>query len=168
MQRRRFLRLGLGATAVLAVAGGGVAWWGPGVVGGKLGAAGRKVFAAVARGVLDGMLPTDRLARHQALQAHLSRLDATVAAFPSATQAELSRLLGLLALAPGRLALAELWVPWDEADAAQIQRALQGMRTSSLSLRQQAFHALRDLTNAAYFADPSTWTLLGYPGPVDI
>ena len=39
------------------------------------------------------------------------------------------------------------------------------MRTSRIGLRQQAYHALRDLTNAAYFADPQTWPLMGYPGP---
>ena len=39
------------------------------------------------------------------------------------------------------------------------------MRESSLALRQQAFHALRDITNASYFADRSTWAAIGYPGP---
>jgi hypothetical protein len=33
-----------------------------------------------------------------------------------------------------------------------------------MALRQQVFHALRDLTNAAYFADASTWAAIGYPG----
>jgi hypothetical protein len=39
------------------------------------------------------------------------------------------------------------------------------MRVSSLALKQQAYQALRDLTNAAYYADPSAWNVLGYPGP---
>ena len=39
------------------------------------------------------------------------------------------------------------------------------MRTASLTLPQQAYHALRDLTNAAYFADAASWSQLGYPGP---
>ena len=39
------------------------------------------------------------------------------------------------------------------------------MRTSTLELRQQAYHALRDLTNAAFYANPDVWPLLGYPGP---
>ena len=39
------------------------------------------------------------------------------------------------------------------------------MRLSTLALRQQAFHAMRDLINAAWFADPSTWAAIGYPGP---
>jgi hypothetical protein len=57
---------------------------------------------------------------------------------------------------------------WDEATVPEVQLALQGLRTSALSLRQQAYHALRDLTNAAWFADPSSWAAMGYDGPVNI
>jgi len=39
------------------------------------------------------------------------------------------------------------------------------MRVSGTTLRRQAYHALRDLTQAAYFSDPGTWAALGYPGP---
>ena len=38
----------------------------------------------------------------------------------------------------------------------------------ALALRQQAYHALRELTNAAYYADASAWRTLGYPGPSNI
>ena len=51
---------------------------------------------------------------------------------------------------------------------ADVQRSLQDMRTSSLALRQQSYHALRDLTNAAFYADPSAWPLLGYSGPREV
>jgi hypothetical protein len=66
---------------------------------------------------------------------------------------------------PGRIALAGLRTDWHDAGVAEVQTAMLGMRDSSLALRQQAFLALRELTNAAYFSDPSTWSLLGYPGP---
>ncbi|HET7794204.1 MAG TPA: hypothetical protein VFL64_12555 [Rhizobacter sp.] len=165
MQRRRFLQLGLGAAAALAVAGGGFALLQPGLQEGRLTEAGRAVFSAVARAVLDGSLPADDASRTQAMRAHLNRLDDTLSAFPQGTQSELSQLLALLAAAPGRLALTGLAATWEAATVPQIQQALQGMRISSLGLKQQAYHALRDLTNAAYYADPSTWPLLGYPGP---
>ena len=42
------------------------------------------------------------------------------------------------------------------------------MRVSGVSLREQAYHALRDLTNAAWFAERSTWSALGYDGPVAV
>lgn len=88
-----------------------------------------------------------------------------MSAFPFHMQSELSQLLALLATAPGRSVLAGLPVEWTSASARDVQAALQAMRTSSLALRQQAYHALRDLTNAAYFADASTWAVMGYPGP---
>ena len=125
----------------------------------------REVFAAVARGVLADSLPPDPVAREKALAAHLDRLDSTLAGFPPHAQAELSQLLALLAFAPGRLAIAGLSTDWADASASQIQQSMQSMRTSSIATRQQVYHALRDLTNAAYFADASAWGQMGYPGP---
>lgn len=168
MQRRTLLKLGIGASAVLAVAGTGVALLQPGLREGRLSAASTIVMRAVARAVLEGVLPADPQLQQQALDAHLQRLDAAIAAFPAATRAELSQLLALLASAPGRRTLAGLNEPWPVASVAEVQQALQSMRVSRLSLRQQAYHALRDLTNAAYFSDPSAWGHMGYPGPTDI
>ena len=164
MQRRSFLKLGAGAAAVLAVAGGGLALFRPGLSEGQLTVGGREVFTAIARAVLDGSLPEDAAQRADAVRAHLQRLDDALGAFPPAVQAELSQLLSILAAAPGRVALAGLYLPWHEASVVQIQASLQGMRTSSLSLKQQAYHALRDLTNAAYYADAQAWRVMGYPG----
>jgi hypothetical protein len=165
MQRRTLLKLGAGATVALVLVGGGIALLRPGLEHGRLTVAGREVFEAVARAVLDGSLPEEPSRRAEALRAHLQRLDDVLGAFPAATQAELSQLLAILSAAPGRAALAGLHVSWPRANTAQIQSALQGMRVSSLAPRQQAYHALRDLTNAAYYADPSAWPLMGYPGP---
>ena len=95
-------------------------------------------------------------------------MDATLRALPTAMQREIADLLALLAIPPGRLALAGLTTDWPRADVLQLQSALQGMRTSRVSLRQQAYHALRDLTHGAYFADSATWSQLGYPGPTPI
>ncbi len=168
MQRRTLLRLGLGSAVLIAVVGGGVSLVRPALTNGQLTASGRSVFTGVARAVLDGSLPKDAAAQQASLAAHLLRLDGAIAAFPAATQAELSQLLSLLASTPGRLGLMGLSTDWDAASAAQIQAAMQGLRTSSLALRQQTYHALRDLTNAAFYADAEAWKLMGYPGPVTI
>ncbi len=165
MQRRTLLKLGIGATVLLAVAGGGLAMLRPGLVAGRLSASAKDVFSALARAVLDGSLPADATQRSAAIASHLQRLEDTLAKFPTATQAELSQLLAMLTSGPGRVGLAGLHSDWPRASVDQLQRALQGMRTSSLAMRQQVYHALRDLTNAAYYADPQSWTLLGYPGP---
>lgn len=168
MQRRTLLKLGAGAAGALLVLGGGIALLRPGLDQGRLTAAGREVFEAIARAVLDGSLPEEPSQRVATLQAHLQRLDNVLGGFPAATQAELSQLLAILASTPGRAALAGLHVSWPRANTAQIQSALQGMRVSSLTPRQQAYHALRDLTNAAYYADSQAWPLMGYPGPREI
>ena len=110
----------------------------------------------------------DAAAQRRALAAHLQRVDDAVAALPPAVRGELSQLLALLGSAPGRVAFAGLVPAWRDAGVAELQAALQGMRLSRLSLRRQAYHALRDLTNAAYYADRSTWAALGYPGPTDL
>jgi hypothetical protein len=168
MHRRRLLKVGVGAAALLAVAGAGIALVRPGVVAGRLTPEADVVFAAVARAVLDKSLPNQASQRQAALQTHLSRMNALIGALPVPIQVELSNLLALLASAPGRTILAGLGTPWVDAATAEIQACMEGLRTSSVQLRQQVYHALRDLTNAAFYADPGAWPLMGYPGPVTV
>ena len=162
------MKLGLGAAAVLALGGGAIALVEPGLRAGRLSTAGRLVFGHVARAFLDGVLPTDDEQQRLAVRAFLERVDTLAGALPLHAQQELSQLLALLATGPGRRALAQLAVPWEEASVSQMQAALQAMRTSSLALRQQAYLALHDITGGAYFSEHSTWPILGYPGPVPV
>ena len=168
MQRRSLLKLGAASAAVLVLAGGAAALLQPGLQDGRLGIAGRTVFSAVGRGVLEKTLPADAGAQQIAINGLLDRVDALTAGLPPHAQAELSQLLSLLASAGGRRTLAGLARPWAEASAAEIQQALQGMRLSTLALRQQAYAALHDITASAYFSDPASWAQLGYPGPLKI
>ena len=96
------------------------------------------------------------------------RVDTLVSALPSHARGELSQLLALLATAAGRRGLAGLAAGWPDASIEQLQAALESMRRSSLAVRQQAYHALHDICGAAYFSDASTWSVLGYPGPVAV
>jgi hypothetical protein len=168
MQRRTLLKVGAGSAFVVGAVTAGLAWIEVGMRDGRLTQAGRDVFAGVARAVLEGMLPSEPHALDAALGRHLNRLDGLIAQLPPATRDELGQLTTLLASPPGRIAFAGLTSPWAEAGADEIGQALQRMRRSTFELRQQAYHALRDLTNGAYFADPKTWAVLGYPGPMQI
>jgi hypothetical protein len=168
MQRRTWLKLGLVTATGLAVVGGGLALRAPAWTVDGLTASGRSVLGAVAAAVLDGSLPEDGTARQAALVAWFKRLDDSISALPPHTQVELAQLLSVLASAPGRWALAGLSSDWADASVAQVRAALTDMRHSRLALRQQAYLALRELTCAAYFADPSTWMALGYSGPLDM
>lgn len=166
MQRRTLLGLGVAGTALMALAGGGAALmyeqaWGDGT----LLPAGRRVLAAIARALLDGSLPVDAAAQSAAIESHLTRMEATLNALPPHTPNEFANLLALLSIPPLRVALAGSSTAWERASVADLQASLQSMRRSSLLLRRQAYAALRDLTHAAYFAEPLTWPLLHYPGP---
>lgn len=167
MRRRTLIGSGIAAAALL---GGGalVALWQPGWAGGRLSARGRAVFGAVADAVLAELLPADAAARRAAIEAHLDRLDAAVAAMHPATRQEIEQLTALIAHPAGRRAVVGLGADWAEAKAAQVRAALGGLRASEQATAQQVYHALRDLTNAAYFSDRSAWAAVGYPGPVPL
>lgn len=162
------LKLGATSAALLAIIGGTAALIQPGLERGRLTPAGREVFRAIGLGVLDKTLPEPPAAKEAALTALLDRIDVLISALPPHAQAELSQLLSLLGSGAGRLALAGLSTPWAAARVEDIQAALQGMRISNLALRQQAYAALHDITAGAYFSEPATWVLLGYPGPLVI
>ena len=166
MQRRGLLKLGITAAVTLSVVGGVVAWIQPGLARGNLSPLGREVFRAVGVAVLDKTLPAQDGPREIALEGMLQRVDVLVAALPQHAQNELSQLLSLLGHPAGRLSLAGLSKPWADASLEEVQQALQAMRVSSLALRQQAYAALHEITAGAYFADPASWSLLGYPGPL--
>jgi hypothetical protein len=168
MQRRSLLALGAVSAAALAFGGGALALLQPGLHEAKLSTSGREVFAGVSRGLLDGSLPTGADALARALDDLLGRIDAVVAALPPHAQSELSQLLALLASGAGRRAVAGLADPWPMALVPDIQHALQSMRVSGVSLRQQAYQALHDIVGGAYFSDAQTWAVLGYPGPLKI
>ena len=165
MQRRTLLGLGVATGALVALAGTAVGWLAPVRREGRFDPAARQMMGAVAQAVLGAALPTEPAARNTAIEAHLLRLQATLAGLPPAMQAEVDQLLTLLVSPAGRMLLLGLTPAWADATPQQVGDALQGLRRSTLSLRQQTYRALRDLTNSAFFADASSWQLLGYPGP---
>lgn len=168
MHRRKLLKLGAVCATVLIVAGGATALLQPGLRQGRLTPAAQDLLSSVARAVLDGTLPVAQHDKQRALAGLVARIDDLVQALAPHVQAELSQLLSLLSTSGGRRALAGLASDWRDASVTEVQAALQSMRMSRLPLRQQSYHALHDIVGAAYFSDASTWTTLGYPGPVSI
>jgi hypothetical protein len=168
MQRRTLLKIGGATAAVLVVGAGSLALLQPGWRDGRLADAAREAFAATARAVLDGLLPEDPGPLDVALAAQVDRLELTIAGFPPPLQAEVAELATLLAHAPSRLALTGLGRSWANVPTAQLQDMLAALRHSRVALRQQVYHALRDLTNAAWFAEPANWAAVGYPGPLPV
>ena len=163
------MRVGAATALLVGLAGAGIALHRQALTReGRLTRSGRELFTSIAAAVLDGLLPSEPLDRAAAIDAHLHRLEATIAGFPPAIRAEIVELATLLAHPAGRIGLAGLLADWAVATTTDVQTMLQSLRESRLALRQQIYHALRDLTNGAYFVDPTTWAAIGYPGPSHI
>jgi hypothetical protein len=168
MQRRTLLKLGLVSGTVLALAGGAAMLVQPGLVQRRLTDAGRALFIGVGRAILQGTLPPDPAEQRQALEGMADRVDILAQNLPPHVVDELSQLVGLLGSSAGRVALAGLSTGWLEATPEQVSAALNDMRYSRLTLRQQAYQALHEIVGGAYFSEESTWAVVGYPGPQDI
>lgn len=168
MNKRTFLTLGIGSAIVLAVAGGAVSMIQPGLVNRKLSDPAKLVLTRVAQALLAGTLPTDPAAQQAALHSLMQRADAFIGTLPDPMQAELSQLLSLLPTTAGRWGVAGLSTPWEQATIAETTAALHAMRTSGISLKQQAYLGLHDIVCAPYFSGEESWAVLGYPGPTPI
>jgi hypothetical protein len=168
LPRRSFLKLGIASAVVLAVGGGAVALMQPGLVGGRLSPAARTAMGKIGQALLAGTLPSEPTALQAALDALLQRTDAFLSGLPLPVVAELDQLLALMVSAPGRRFLVGVSSSWAEATAAEVGAALQGMRSSGLALRIQAYQGLHDIVCAPYFSGEESWAVLGYPGPTAI
>ena len=153
------------AAAVAATTAAGILAWTPGWTGQRFSDPAAELLRRLAEVILAGLLPVEPNARQQATAQHLQRLSGVVASLPGATQSELSDLLALLSMPPGRWAMAGLAGSWTDASHEDIAKALQTMRHSAMAPRQQVYQALRELTIAAHFSDSASWGTLGYPGP---
>lgn len=164
MRRRTLLKVGLAGGALLAAAGGATYLLRRAAPDAAFSEDTRVVLSGVLPALLAGALPLGAGARARALDAGLQRTLATIAGLPRPMRTELGELFALLASAPGR------WLAgierWDHADPEQVGDWLQRWRTHSFDLYQSAYHALHDLVLGAYYADPSTWDAIGYPGPI--
>jgi hypothetical protein len=168
MQRRTLLRVGVATGALLALAGGGLALIEPARKEGRFTEPARQFYAAVARAVLGTWLPFEAAARAQALSAQVQRIEDAIAGMPPAVQAEVDELSMIGASAPGRIALLGMSKRWPEASDAELVAMMQSLRDSSLALRQQVFQALRELTLAAWLAEPRHWAAVGYAGQLPV
>ncbi len=158
MQRRTWLKLGVGSATILALAGGGLALVVPGLDKlGRLSDTGRLVFSAVGRAVLQGSLPAEVGTQTSVVQGLLDRISVLTTNLPPHAQDELSQLLSLLATSAGRWSLAGLTKHRTDASVSDIQTALQSMRVSAMEIKRQAYQGLHDIVGAAYFSETSTW-----------
>lgn len=162
--RRRFLKVGLAGAALLAFAGAvrANAPYRAAVAGEPLAvldAGDREVLAAIVPAMLAGTPGATEVG------AVVASIDRAVAGLPPHLQAEVKQLFALLGFAPARRWLAGVRAPWREADVAEVAAFLESWRGSRMAIKQQAYHALHELTMASWYARPDAWPAIGYPGP---
>lgn len=126
----------------------------------------RAALDAIVPAMLAGALPADPAARASAVSATTGRVHKAILGLPLAAQKEVQDLFGLLAFGPARRALTGVADGWPSAKPEQVSAFLQEWRFHSLDTLQTAYHALHDLIIGAWYADPSTWASIGYPGPM--
>jgi hypothetical protein len=167
LSRRTFLRAGLLGTLALA-AGGGIYRLAKGPAlphRFALDGEARAALDAIIPAMLAGALPADGIARRAAIPAATARVHQAILGLPLLTQQEIQDLFGLLALGPARRFVAGVPDGWASASGAQVGAFLQGWRLHRFATLQVAYHALHDLVLGAWYAEPSNWAAIGYPGP---
>jgi len=166
--RRRFLKVGLIGSAVLAAAAGGI------VLSRRpeecapclfLHRGDQQLLNAVVPVMLAGALPEDIEKRTQSIEAIISGVDKTVAHFPPSVRAEIRQLLWLLESPLTRPVLTGIWSGWHKASANDIQEFLDSWQHSRLDLLRVGYTALHDLVMGAWYANPQSWQRIHYPGP---
>jgi hypothetical protein len=164
--RRTFLKAGAFAALALA-AGGGIyrAIQPPLPQRFVLGGEARDALHAIIPAVLAGVLP-DAGERETRIAATAAGVQQAILGLPFATQKEIQDLFVLLALAPARRLLTGISGRWSQASVAQVSSFLQDWRVHRLGLLRSAYQALHDLVLGAWYADPSSWAAIGYPGPI--
>lgn len=168
--RRQFIKAGIGGSLLLAAA---AALHAPLdrlgkralVAGNSLDPSLRIVVRAIAPVILQGAFPAPGANRAPALDRITRGVGLAVSALGAASQREVAELFALLAFAPTRIAVAGVSVPWEEAGPEDIEGFLRRWQGSRLDLLKSGYQALHDLVLGAWYADPESWTAIGYSGP---
>jgi hypothetical protein len=166
LPRRTFLKTG--AVVALALAAGGAIYRSNRPASATyrfiLDGEARAAIDAIVPAMLGGALPQGE-ARASAITRATQQVHQAILGLPLATQEEIADLFGLLALAPARRFLAGVPDRWASASTEQVGAFLQAWRLHRFAMLQVAYHALHDLVLGAWYADPSAWAAIGYPGP---
>jgi hypothetical protein len=123
-----------------------------------------EMLRAIAQALLVGALSNDAARRNAELTRVVTATAELISNLPPATRKEIGDLFALLSFKPARAMLGYSG-DWSTPDLPAITKFLEGLRDSSLGLKQQAYFALHDLLMGSFYAEPATWLGTGYPGP---
>lgn len=95
-------------------------------------------------------------------------VDTALSYQPKDAQREMRQLVMLFENALTGLILDGHLGPFTSLSPEAQDKVLGAWRDSSVPVRRTGYTALRKLTQAAHYAQPSTWAQVGYPGPPQI
>ncbi len=122
------------------------------------------VTAALVPVVLAGVLPTEAAARARAIEETTTAFDRAVAGLSPAVRKEVDELFSILRFAPARLMFTGLWHPVEESPPEEIAAFLKRWRHSRFEIQRAGYQAITQLLQAAWYGNPASWALIGYPG----
>ncbi|WP_339650185.1 twin-arginine translocation pathway signal protein [Halopseudomonas pelagia] len=169
LSRRSLLKLGLGASAVLATAGLTATLSG---CSSDAPASGFQVLRSSDIPMLTAIMST-LIGPHPALNpanldGAIAQLDKTLAWTSTAVQKQLTDLFGMLSMGLTRGPLTGIWGSWENATDEDVRAFLERWRDSRLDMLRQGHSALNQLLQMAWYATPVSWEAVGYPGPPTI
>ncbi|WP_028081669.1 hypothetical protein [Solimonas soli] len=172
IDRRGFLKLGLGGSAALALLGGGAQLAGcsaqtaaPAAGMRWLTAADLPFARALLMAVAGPALPADAQAARAIVDEGLRRADLALDALGAPAQKQLRQLFDLVQWSPFRRLAGGVSRPWAEADASDAATLLTHFRDSRLTLLNGAYRALVKLGSTVVWSQPATFPASHYPGP---
>ena len=162
LSRRTFLTTGGLAALTIAICGGAWRYSHPAPAG----AFGMTDDARAILGAIIPVMLAGALSDPAAIPATTERVHHAIAGLPLAAQQEIQGLFQLLAFGPARRLLAGVPQDWRQAGAPQVHAFLQSWRLHRFADFRVAYAALHDLILGAWYAEPSSWAAIGYPGPL--
>lgn len=115
--------------------------------------------------VLAGALPEDPKSRAIAIREVVEAFDRAVSALSPAVQKEVDQLFSVFRFGPSRLAFTGLWMPVEESPVEEVAAFLTRWRTSRFEIQRAGYQALTQLIQASWYDNPTSWAVIGYPGP---
>lgn len=163
LNRRSLLKLGLGATALLATVGLGGCTPAPS-------AKGLQVLRASDLPMLRALIPVvlEGTAAVHTVEVVLRSLDDKLAYLSPAMLKLTRQLLDVLSLPLTRGPLTGVWGAWDQASSEQIHAFLKRWQHSTFDLLRMGHGSLLQLLLMAWYSLPDAWADCGYPGPPKI
>lgn len=94
----------------------------------------------------------------------LKAIDNLVVTLQEYAQSQLLMMFDVMQSAPLRVAMDAPWSSWAEATPADVERFLQGWKSSMIPLKRMGYSSLVKVLAMCWYSQPETFVSSGYPG----